>query len=116
MEGAPGELTVTPAEANRFSSGFCYSSCHAIKTMHLENGITYVAETCQLQVIRHCLVSKADADETSNINMQMTMVPCQHHCFLPLMALVESLFAQLLLPVLHRQKQRGGWPSAVAPA
>lgn len=79
-KGLPGELAVTPAQANRFSSGFCYSSCHAIKTLRLENGITYVAETCQLQVIRRCLVSEADADETSNINMQITMVPCQHHC------------------------------------
>lgn len=30
------------------------------------------------------------------------------------MDLVESLFAQLLFRVLHPQKQKDGWPSAVA--
>lgn len=33
--------------------------------------------------------------------------------FLPLTALAETLFVQLLLPVLHQQKQRDGWPSVV---
>jgi len=32
---------------------------------------------------------------------------------LPLMALAETLFVQLLLPVQHQQKQTDGWPSAV---
>lgn len=78
--GLPGELPVTPAQANGFSSGFRYSLCHEIKTLCLGNDKTHVAETCQLQVVRCCLVSEADADETGNKNMQITMVPCQHHC------------------------------------
>lgn len=44
--------------------------------------------------------------------MQITLVPLAP-LFLPLMALVESLRAPLLLPALHQQKQRDGWPSAV---
>lgn len=43
--------------------------------------------------------------------MQITLVPSAP-LFLPLMALVESLSVRLLLPVLHQQRQRDGWPSA----
>lgn len=47
--------------------------------MSLENDTTYVASTCWLQVILLFLVSEADADETSNINMQIEMVPSWRH-------------------------------------
>lgn len=78
-KGLPGEQIVIAGQANGSSSGFCYCSCCTTEMMSLENDTTYVASTCWLQVILLFLVSEADADETSNINMQIEMVPNQRH-------------------------------------
>lgn len=50
--------------------------------------------------------------EASDINMQITVV-LSAPLVLPPLALADTRFVQLLLPELHQQKQRDGWPSAV---
>lgn len=80
--------------------------------MCLETDITYVTESCQLYIIR-----LFDFPSRCRLKKQYKYAnhsgPLAVPLFLPLKALAESLFVQLLLPALHQQKQRDGWPSAV---
>lgn len=69
----------------------------------------YLTLHCQLQIIRLSLALRADADQRSNMNMQITVGPFQHHCsYLQRPSQKVCLFGSYFQCYINRSKGTAG--------